>query len=234
MKKYFDDLDRLENKRERQLNKDDIVKQLQRLEGATDERSRQKAKELRIELNEMNKENAKEDKDQARKDLLQSFDTEIENLEQKWMDAATNFVSAMATGGTEAGNALISVLTDAGLISEEEGSSNNLIYDRETMVNDLVQSGMSMGQAVLSVLNEYEIMTEEEKTAITNALSTTAGADALKLASDYSAKSLIEAFYKAGAISEEDYTALGGTITNDPIVDDTLSQKNYRWRICHR
>jgi hypothetical protein len=79
---YFAALDRLEQQRDRKRSREDIVSQLQRLEGATDERSRQKALELRRELNQLDEQTAQETIQEARDSLLQGLEdsyTEIEN-----------------------------------------------------------------------------------------------------------------------------------------------------------
>jgi hypothetical protein len=79
---YFAALDRLEEQRERKRSREDIVEQLARLEGATDERSRQKALELRRQLNQLDEETAQDTIEQARESLIQGLEdayTEIEN-----------------------------------------------------------------------------------------------------------------------------------------------------------
>jgi hypothetical protein len=79
---YFSALDRLEEQRNKKRSREDIVSQLQRLEGATDERSRQKALELRRELNQLDEQTAQDTIQQARDSLLQGLEdsyTEIQN-----------------------------------------------------------------------------------------------------------------------------------------------------------
>jgi hypothetical protein len=80
---YFKALDRLENKRERKLTREQIVQQLQRLEGATDSASKQKAKELRGELIKFDEDTRKEEQKQAREDLIKSLDDELIKIEEK-------------------------------------------------------------------------------------------------------------------------------------------------------
>jgi len=123
---YFDALDRIERMRERKLSRDDIVKQLQRLEGATDERSRQKAKELRAELIQMDKTAAKDEQKQAREDLLKSFDNKMIELEEQWSKAGEDFIEAMSIAGTDAGEAMVAVLRANGLISDDEINTDNV------------------------------------------------------------------------------------------------------------
>lgn len=79
---YFSALDRLENQRERKRSREDLVSQLQRLEGATDERSRARALELRRELNQLDEQQAQDAQTQARDALIQGLENsyiEIEN-----------------------------------------------------------------------------------------------------------------------------------------------------------
>ena len=78
---YFAALDRLERGRERKRSREDLVSQLQRLEGATDERSRRRALELRRELNQTDEEESRTMIQEARQALLKTFDTAYEELE---------------------------------------------------------------------------------------------------------------------------------------------------------
>jgi len=80
---YFDKLDELEKQRESKKSREDIVSQLQRLEGATDERSRQKALELRKELNTLDEKSAKDATKASREALIDSFDDRYAELENK-------------------------------------------------------------------------------------------------------------------------------------------------------
>ncbi|MFA5584367.1 MAG: hypothetical protein WDA09_09140 [Bacteriovoracaceae bacterium] len=79
---YFKALDRLEEKRDRKQTRESIVKQLQRLEGATDERSRQKALELKKELNALDEETSRSEIEAAREALISGLDEQIEELKE--------------------------------------------------------------------------------------------------------------------------------------------------------
>jgi hypothetical protein len=79
---YFSAIDRLEKQRERKVERQDLVTQLSRLEGATDERSRQRALELRRELNQIDEETTKDTQTQAREALLAGFDERYAQLEK--------------------------------------------------------------------------------------------------------------------------------------------------------
>ena len=80
---YFSALDRLESERERRLNRKNLVEQLSRLEGATDERSRKRALDIRKDLNKLDEESAKTTQEQSREALLNSFDKRYEELEKR-------------------------------------------------------------------------------------------------------------------------------------------------------
>ena len=79
---YFAALDRLEQRRERSRSRDDMVAQLRRLEGATDERSRRRALEIRRELNQLDEDDSRTMIQDARQALLQTFETAYEELEE--------------------------------------------------------------------------------------------------------------------------------------------------------
>jgi hypothetical protein len=81
---YFAALDKLESKRERSQSREDLQAQLLRLEGATDERSRQKAKEIRQELNQLDKENAKHAQQESREAMMASIDEGIVKIEEQF------------------------------------------------------------------------------------------------------------------------------------------------------
>lgn len=100
--KYFKALDRLEEKRDRKMTRDQIVQQLQRLEGASDERSRQKAKELRKELNELDAQSAKDEQSRMREDLIASLDAQLEKQKDQISDSAQELLDAMTEGGSAA------------------------------------------------------------------------------------------------------------------------------------
>jgi len=78
--KYFKDIDALEKAASTKKTREDIVAQLQRLEGATDERSRQKALDLRKELNTLDEKTAADSTKDARAAMLESFDERYEEL----------------------------------------------------------------------------------------------------------------------------------------------------------
>jgi hypothetical protein len=99
--KYFADIDRLEEKRERKLNREQLVQQLTRLEGATDEKSRQRAKQLRADLLKLDKDAAKKTQEEARKDLLAAIDNSLEELTKAWQDIYTNLISSGGLAGLE-------------------------------------------------------------------------------------------------------------------------------------
>ena len=115
---YFKKIDDLEKQRDQKKTKEEIIAQLQRLEGATDERSRQKALELRKELNALDETMASDRQKVGRDALLQSFDDKYIELEEKWTQLGLEFISAMSTGGAAAGQAFISALIDAGYGNE--------------------------------------------------------------------------------------------------------------------
>lgn len=79
---YFKELDAMRKSEERKQSREDLVAQLQRLEGATDERSRQKALKLRQELNNLDEKSAEERTKEARVELLQSLDDSYTRLEE--------------------------------------------------------------------------------------------------------------------------------------------------------
>ena len=122
---YFAALDRLEDKRARKLSREDLVAQLQRLEGATDERSRQKAKELRKELNEFDEESKELQNEQFREDLLNATEESVQAVEDKFKGIWEDFVSA----GGESGDALVQSLRDAGVLGEEGTLATNNIVE---------------------------------------------------------------------------------------------------------
>ena len=117
MKKYFDDLNRLQEKQERKETREDLVAQLQRLEGATDERSRQRAKEIRQELNKLDADSAKKSMEENRAAMIESIDTALENLEMKWGQIYIDLVNA----GGLSGAAFINSLVDSGVLEKVIG-----------------------------------------------------------------------------------------------------------------
>ena len=113
---YFSALDRLESERERRLNRRNLVEQLSRLEGATDERSRKRALDIRKDLNKLDEESAKTTQEQSREALLNSFDERYEELEKRWALAGEQFIDAMSEGGTEAAGAFKAAMAAQGLL----------------------------------------------------------------------------------------------------------------------
>ena len=103
--KYFKALDRLEQKRDRKMTRDQIVQQLQRLEGASDERSRQRAKELRKELSELDAETSRDEQQQAREDLIASLDDQLTKQKNQMSASAQEILNAMGEGGSAAATA---------------------------------------------------------------------------------------------------------------------------------
>ena len=155
--KYFERLDRLQNQRNRQQSREDIVQQLQRLEGATDERSRQRALELRKELNQLDEDSAEERQAQARQALLDSFDERYEELEEKWALAGQQFINDMAEGGAVAGTALVNELVKAGLIKEEDTQDSSTgESSRSGGTGTQIQSGDPSGDYKTSEISDAD------------------------------------------------------------------------------
>lgn len=122
---YFKDLDRLEEKRDRKQSREDIIKQLQRLEGATDEMSKKKAKDLKASLIKMEEDGAKKDREEGRKALLDSMNTD--ELETKWNDIIFKLIkaggeSAESFYNTLMGNFSVNREELSGWTSEQETS----------------------------------------------------------------------------------------------------------------
>jgi len=113
---YFSALDRLESERERRLNRKNLVEQLSRLEGATDERSRKRALDIRKQLNKLDEDSAKTTQEQSREALLNSFDERYAELEKRWALAGEQFIDAMSKGGAEAAGAFKETMAAQGLL----------------------------------------------------------------------------------------------------------------------
>ena len=107
---YFKALDRLEEKRDRKQTRESIVKQLQRLEGATDERSRKKALELKKELNALDEETSRSEIEAGREALISGLDEQIEKLKATLRKAWDEFQDAITKGGENLGLAFIKIL----------------------------------------------------------------------------------------------------------------------------
>ena len=116
---YFKALDKLEEKRNKKETRESLIKQLQRLEGATDERSRKKALELKKELNKLNEEESKTETEEARTALTDSLNQIVEDLKKTFEKAWLEFISAGDLVGENIGDAIIEVLYKNGLIEKE-------------------------------------------------------------------------------------------------------------------
>jgi hypothetical protein len=79
---YFNAIDRLEQQRDRSASREDLVNQLARLEGATDERSRRRALEIRRELNKLDEDDSRNLIQESRRALLETFDLAYKELEE--------------------------------------------------------------------------------------------------------------------------------------------------------
>jgi len=173
---YFAALDRLQDQRDRKLSREQLVQQLQRLEGATDERSRQRAKELRAELLKQDQSAAKQTQEEARKNLIQAIDASLENLTKQWQDIYTNIISS----GGMAGTAFINILRRAGLIGDSVlanmgGISSNQTSEITGELNggQIITSAaatMSTG-AVIAVFGEEQNQIFEDLTEAISSLS---------------------------------------------------------------
>lgn len=117
---YFAALDRLELQRERKVERQDLVKQLSRLEGATDERSRSRALELRRELNQLDEKTAEDTQREARESLFKGFDERYSQLEKQWAKAAKDFISEISLGGSAIGNSFLGIVENSNLLKDIE------------------------------------------------------------------------------------------------------------------
>ena len=113
---YYDALDRMESQRETAQTREEIVEQLSRLQGATDEASRQKALSLQQELNNLNEKNAKDIISQNRQDTLEALDQKYEEAEARWTEAGAAFISefsgAIENGSTEFSDSVVNDLAE--------------------------------------------------------------------------------------------------------------------------
>ena len=132
---YFAALDRLERQRERSQSREDIVNQLSRLEGATDERSRREATRLRKELNKLDQDSAKDTEAEARRLLFEGLDQQLENITETWNQAGTDFINAIVAGSQTAAGFLRGVLEPTGIIDDLDVNFENL----NTNIEDLVE-----------------------------------------------------------------------------------------------
>ena len=143
---YFAALDRLEAQRERKASRQDLVAQLSRLEGATDERSRRRALEIRRELNQLDADQARDTQQQARDSLLQGFEDRYVELETRWAEAAQEFISNMSSVGEDSGNAFVTSIKNSGLghelaknfdIKEMGKEFDSFVTKMKTMFEDI-------------------------------------------------------------------------------------------------
>ena len=113
---YFAALDRIEKQRERKVERQDLVAQLARLEGATDERSRRRALDLRKELNQLDEATAEETLQEARESLIQSISESVESIRQTFMEVFQEFRKA----GGDSAEELFKVLQRRGLVNPDQ------------------------------------------------------------------------------------------------------------------
>lgn len=108
---YFSALDRLEEQRARKVQREDLVTQLSRLEGATDEASRKKALDLRRELNQLDEQTAEETLKESREGLIESINESVKRIKDTFEQVFKDFISS----GESSGEALYNKLVAAGL-----------------------------------------------------------------------------------------------------------------------
>jgi hypothetical protein len=162
---YFSALDRLESERERRLNRRNLVEQLSRLEGATDERSRKRALDIRKDLNKLDEESAKTTQEQSREALLNSFDDRYAELEKRWALAGEQFIDAMSEGGTEAAGAFKAAMAAQGLLPgitddfDFKAFATSLETFADTIIEDIEDESRS--QALILVASKIEGLVEK-------------------------------------------------------------------------
>ena len=164
---YFKSLDKLEEKRNKKETRESLIKQLQRLEGATDERSRKKALDLRKELNKLNEEESKTEIEEARTALTDSFKQVVEDLKKTFENAWLEFLNMSDLVGKNVGEALIEVLYNSGLIkedtlleSEREENKRNL-SDKEKTLDDK-KGAVEEAESIYNTAREERIKAEED------------------------------------------------------------------------
>lgn len=120
---YFKALDKLEEKRERKANRKDLVAQLSRLEGATDEMSRKKALELRKELNKLDEDTRTSEIKDAREALTKSLDGFVDDMRAIFKEAWEDFMKSYdpTLTGQEQGEAFMAILNKYGISPEGFG-----------------------------------------------------------------------------------------------------------------
>jgi hypothetical protein len=174
---YFSALDRLESERERRLNRTNLVEQLSRLEGATDERSRKRALDIRKDLNKLDEESAKTTQEQSREALLNSFDDRYAELEKRWALAGEQFIDAMSEGGTEAAGAFKAAMAAQGLLPgitdnfDFKAFATSLETFADTIVEDIEDESRSQAlilvaskiEGLVKKLEDPELTTEERE-----------------------------------------------------------------------
>jgi hypothetical protein len=84
---YFSALDRLEEQRRRATSREDLVEQLSRLEGATDERSRKRALDIRKQLNSLDEDTSKKAQEASRASMVATINESVEKLQQAFESA---------------------------------------------------------------------------------------------------------------------------------------------------
>ena len=84
---YFSALDRLEEQRRRATSREDLVEQLSRLEGATDERSRKRALDIRKQLNSLDEDTSKKAQEASRASMIATINESVEKLQQAFESA---------------------------------------------------------------------------------------------------------------------------------------------------
>lgn len=132
---YFKALDKMEEKRQRKQSREDLIKQLQRLQGATDEASRKRAIELRKELNQLDEDTIKDETAEAREALISGIDEALEKLKETLIDVFLAFISSFDRTAEEFGPDFIQFLIQNGVITQEEVDSNPL-FNTETNTPD--------------------------------------------------------------------------------------------------
>jgi hypothetical protein len=84
---YFSALDRLEEQRRRATSREDLVEQLSRLEGATDERSRKRALDIRKQLNSLDEDTSKKAQEASRASMIATINESVVQLQQAFESA---------------------------------------------------------------------------------------------------------------------------------------------------
>lgn len=117
---YFAALDRLEEQRRRAVSREDLVSQLARLEGATDERSRKRAIELRRQLNQVDEDTSKKAQEASRASMIATINEGVEQLQQAFESAWMEFINSAGDAGENMGEELFSILQRYGLVGADQ------------------------------------------------------------------------------------------------------------------